>query len=183
MAEIVAVLKNNKDAASVAEYRQDTDRQARLLPETGVVTGMCCTGIKAHYAADGAKSSPRTIVAAPTAGSCERCRAHLWGGGGAGLAGGCGGKAMPAAGMVGILIAEHSTFSGGNVRLPGGMRFRLGMAAAGMVQLLAVGKPLTPSPWRCKTSGLLCDPVAGRVRCPAWQEHNGGQQRAMMAEL
>lgn len=141
MAEIVAVLKNTiKDAASAQqEYPgRILGRQARLLPETGIVTGGVLHSIIKHITLlMEAKSSMRTIVAAPTAGSCGAVPGTLIGAAEAlGLPDSAVVNAMLAAGMVGVLIAEHSTFSGEVGGCQAECGSASGMAAAGMVQLL-----------------------------------------------
>ncbi|MGB9977579.1 L-serine ammonia-lyase, iron-sulfur-dependent, subunit alpha [Thermovenabulum sp.] len=116
------------------------------------------------------KSSMGVIVAAPTAGSCGVLPGTL-----IGVATEMGFdiddivKAMLAAGMIGVFIAEKSGFAAevGGCQVECGAAS--GMAAAGLVQLLG------GSTQQCVDAasmalqnilGLICDPVAERVEVP-----------------
>jgi L-serine dehydratase len=192
MAEIVAVLKKTiKDAASAQQEYPDRilGRQARLLPETGVVTGGVLHSVIRHITLlMEAKSSMRTIVAAPTAGSCGAVPGTLIGAAEAlDLPEDAVVKAMLAAGMVGVLIAEHSTFSGEMGGCQAECGSASGMAAAGMVQLLGgtAEQALDAASMALQNVfGLACDPVAGRVEVPCLGKNiMAGSNALAMAEL
>ena len=192
MAEIVAVLKKTiKDAASAQQEYPDRilGRQARLLPETGVVTGGVLHSVIRHITLlMEAKSSMRTIVAAPTAGSCGTLPGTLIGAAEAlGLSEDAVVKAMLAAGMVGVLIAEHSTFSGEMGGCQAECGSASGMAAAGMVQLLGgtTEQALDAASMALQNVfGLTCDPVASRVEVPCLGKNiMAGSNALAMAEL
>ena len=116
------------------------------------------------------KSSMGIIVAAPTAGSCGALPGTLLG------AGEIMKKsedeivrAMLAAGMIGVFIAEHSTFSAE----VGGCQSECGagssMAAAGLVTLAGgtLEQCITAASIALQNSlGMICDPIANRVEAP-----------------
>lgn len=123
------------------------------------------------------------VVAAPTAGSCGCLPGTLLG---AGFALGKSKeeitRAMLAAGLVGIFIAEGATFAaevgGCQVECGAGS----GMAAAGLVQLMG------GSAERCadaasmalqNITGLACDPVANRVEVPCLGKNVMGGSNAV----
>lgn len=129
------------------------------------------------------KSSMGVIVAAPTAGSCGCLPGSVIG---AARALGRGRdeitRAMLAAGLVGIFIAEGATFAaevgGCQVECGAGS----GMAAAALVQLAG------GSARRCtdaasmalqNITGLACDPVAGRVEVPCLGKNVMGGSNAL----
>lgn len=129
------------------------------------------------------KSSMGVIVAAPTAGSCGCLPGSVIG---AGRALGKGReeltKAMLAAGLVGIFIAEGATFAaevgGCQVECGAGS----GMAAAALVQLAG------GSARQCvdaasmalqNITGLACDPVANRVEVPCLGKNVMGGSNAL----
>jgi L-serine dehydratase len=116
------------------------------------------------------KSSMGVIVAAPTAGAC------------AGLPGACIGaasamglemddiaKAMLAAGMIGVLIAAHSTFAAEVCGCQAECGAGSAMAAAALVTLAkgtAQQAVDAASLALQNILGLICDPVANRVEVP-----------------
>jgi L-serine dehydratase len=116
------------------------------------------------------KSSMGVIVAAPTAGSCGALPGTIIG------AGTVMGKsmdemvkAMLAAGMIGVFISEHATFSAE----VGGCQAECGagsaMAAAGLVTLAGgtLQQSVTASSLALQNSlGLICDPIGVRVEAP-----------------
>lgn len=116
------------------------------------------------------KSSMGVIVAAPTAGSCGALPGAIIG------AGAVMGKsedeivkAMLAAGMIGVFISEHSTFSAE----VGGCQAECGaggsMAAAGLVTLAdgTLEQCVTAASLALQNSlGLICDPIGVRVEAP-----------------
>jgi L-serine dehydratase len=116
------------------------------------------------------KSSMGVIVAAPTAGSCGA------------LPGACIGaasvlglpteevtRAMLAAGLIGVFIAEGSTFSAEVCGCQAECGAASGMAAAALVTL---GKGSTEQALAAasmalqNTMGMICDPIANRVEAP-----------------
>lgn len=116
------------------------------------------------------KSSMGVIVAAPTAGSC--------GGLPGTIIGACDAmelnleeatKAMLAAGMVGLFVAEHATFAAE----VGGCQVECGvgssMAAAGLVDLMngTAGQAIDAASMALQNvMGMVCDPVGDRVEVP-----------------
>lgn len=116
------------------------------------------------------KSSMGVIVAAPTAGSCGGLPGTIIGTANEmGLSIDDVTRAMLAAGMIGVFIAEHATFAaevgGCQVECGAGS----GMAAGGLVQL--AGGTLTQGVDASSMAlqnilGMVCDPVADRVEVP-----------------
>jgi len=116
------------------------------------------------------KSSMGVIVAAPTAGACGA------------LPGACIGagetqkmsvdritKAMLSAGIIGIFIAEKSTFAAEIGGCQAECGSGSGMAAAGLVTLMdgTVKQSLSASSMALQNIlGMVCDPVANRVEVP-----------------
>jgi L-serine deaminase len=77
-------------------------------------------------------------------------------------------KGMLAAGLIGIFIAESATFAQ-SCRLSGRVRCRLIMAAAGVAQMLGgtVEECINAASVALQNvTGLACDPVANRSKCP-----------------
>jgi L-serine dehydratase len=116
------------------------------------------------------KSSMGVIVAAPTAGSCGALPGAIIG---AGAVLGSSEdeivKAMLAAGMIGVFISEHATFSAE----VGGCQAECGaggsMAAAGLVALAGgtLEQSITAASLALQNSlGLICDPIGLRVEAP-----------------
>ena len=116
------------------------------------------------------KSSLGVIVAAPTAGSCGALPGALIGAstimntGEDELV-----KGMLAAGMIGVFISEHATFSAE----VGGCQAECGaggsMAAAGLVTMAGgtLGQCVTAASLALQNSlGLICDPIGMRVEAP-----------------
>lgn len=116
------------------------------------------------------KSGMGLIVAAPTAGSCGTLAGSLWavgkflGKGEEKLV-----KALLAAGLVGVFIAQH----GGFAAEEGGCQYECGaasgMTAAALVELMGGGGRIAlaaSSMALQNTLGLICDPVADRVEVP-----------------
>ncbi len=131
------------------------------------------------------KSSMGVIVAAPTAGSCGCLPGTLLG---AGFALGRPKeeitRAMLAAGLVGIFIAEGATFAaevgGCQVECGAGS----GMAAAGLAQLMggsAAQCADAASMALQNITGLACDPVANRVEVPCLGKNVMGASNAVAA--
>ncbi|MCL1975075.1 MAG: L-serine ammonia-lyase, iron-sulfur-dependent, subunit alpha, partial [Firmicutes bacterium] len=117
-----------------------------------------------------AKSAMLPIVASPTAGSCAALPGTILG------AAKILGKeekavteALLAAGMIGILIAEHATFAAEIGGCQAECGAASGMAAAGLVQLMggSVSQALNGAALALQNVfGLVCDPVASRVEAP-----------------
>ena len=116
------------------------------------------------------KSSMGVIVAAPTAGSCGTIpgsilgAAHLMNKDESEIV-----KAMLAAGIIGVFISEHSTFSAEI----GGCQAECGaassMAAAGLVYLAGgtLKQSIAAASMALQNSlGMICDPVGNRVEVP-----------------
>ena len=116
------------------------------------------------------KSSLGVIVAAPTAGSCGALPGSLLGAAhvmGRSLDEAT--KAMLAAGVIGVFISEHSSFSAE----VGGCQAECGagssMAAAGLVTLAGgtLQQAVTAASLALQNSlGMICDPIANRVEAP-----------------
>ena len=116
------------------------------------------------------KSSLGIIVAAPTAGSCGTLPGTILGAAdflGKGEDETI--KAMLAAGIMGVFIAEHSTFSAE----VGGCQAETGaggcMAAAGLVHFAGgnLGQAVAASSIALQNSlGIICDPIGVRVEAP-----------------
>lgn len=116
------------------------------------------------------KSAFGTIVAAPTAGSCAAIPGAILG-----SADCCGFteedciKALLAAGIVGVLIAQRSTFSAEVAGCQAECGSASGMTAAAIVQLMggSARTALQASSFALQNIfGMVCDPVANRVEVP-----------------
>ena len=116
------------------------------------------------------KSSMGVIVAAPTAGSCACLPGTLiamtnaLGLGREELV-----KGMLAAGLIGVFIAQSSTFAAEVAGCQAECGSGSGMAAAGLVQMMhgTVQQALDAASMALQNiSGLVCDPVANRVEVP-----------------
>jgi len=116
------------------------------------------------------KSSMGIIVAAPTAGSCGALpgailgtAAHL------GLPEDEIVKAMLAAAMIGVFIAEHATFAAEVGGCQAECGSGAGMAAAGIVYMASgtLEQSLSAASIALQNSlGMICDPIANRVEAP-----------------
>ncbi len=116
------------------------------------------------------KSSMGVIVAAPTAGSCGALPGTILGA--ASIMESSKDdilKAMLAAGMIGVFISEHSTFSAE----VGGCQSECGagasMAAAGLITLAGgtLEQAITAASLALQNSlGMICDPIGNRVEAP-----------------
>lgn len=116
------------------------------------------------------KSSMGIIVAAPTAGACGALPGAIIGAGRAGdrtedeII-----KAMLAAGLVGVFIADLSTFAAEDAGCQAECGAASGMAAAGLAQLAGgnVHQALGAASLALQNSfGMTCDPIANRVEAP-----------------
>jgi L-serine dehydratase len=116
------------------------------------------------------KSSMGVIVAAPTAGSCGTLPGACIGAADTmGLAEEDMAKAMLAAGMIGVFIAAHATFSAEVGGCQAECGAASGMAAAALVSLAKGNTQQAISAASMalqNTLGMVCDPVAKRVEVP-----------------
>lgn len=116
------------------------------------------------------KSSMGVFVAAPTAGSCGGLPGTIFSVvDEMDLSAEAATKALLAAGMIGVFIAEHATFAAE----VGGCQAECGsgssMAAAGLVELMggsATNAVDAASMALQNVMGMICDPVADRVEAP-----------------
>lgn len=116
------------------------------------------------------KSSLGVIVAAPTAGACGTLPGAIIGAGRV-LAAAEGeiSKAMLAAGLIGVFIADQSTFAAEDAGCQAECGSASGMAAAGLVQLAGgnLQQALGAASLALQNSfGMTCDPIANRVEAP-----------------
>jgi len=116
------------------------------------------------------KSSMGVIVAAPTAGSCGALPGTLIGTAHTlNLSKDSIIKAMLAAGLIGVFITEHATFSAEVGGCMGECGSASGMAAAGVVILKngTLAQSLTAASIALQSClGLICDTIADRVEAP-----------------
>jgi len=116
------------------------------------------------------KSSMGVIVAAPTAGSCGAIPGTLIGTASTlGLSREKTTQAMLAAGLIGVFITAHATFSAEVGGCMGECGSASGMAAAGVVVLKngSLNQALSAASIALQSSlGLICDTVADRVEAP-----------------
>lgn len=131
------------------------------------------------------KSSMGVIVAAPTAGSCGALPGAI-----IGTAAELGldddeiTKAMLAAGIIGVLIAERSTFAAEVCGCQAECGSGSGMAAAGLVQLMggSVKQCIDAAAIALQNVfGMVCDPVADRVEVPCLGKNIMAGANAMAA--
>ena len=144
----------------------------RKLMEQGVLLdgGMLNAIILAVTATMECKSAMGLVVAAPTAGSCGvlpgacLAAADFMGKGEDDAV-----KALLAAGMIGVFIAEHATFSAEVGGCQAECGSASGMAAAGLVTLAGgtVEQAISAASMALQASfGMVCDPIANRVEAP-----------------
>jgi L-serine dehydratase len=116
------------------------------------------------------KSSMGVIVAAPTAGACGILPGAVIGAGRVmniqdeEIV-----KSMLAAGLIGVFIADQSTFAAENAGCQAECGSASGMAAAGLVQLAGgnLKQALGAASLALQNSfGMTCDPIANRVEAP-----------------
>jgi len=116
------------------------------------------------------KSSMGVIVAAPTAGACAALPGAVLGAGTVmGLSLDQMTRGMLAAGVIGIFIATHSTFSAEKSGCQAECGAGSGMAAAALVTMAGgtLDQALSASSMALQNMlGLICDPVAKRVEVP-----------------
>ena len=157
---------------------EDAEKRGGLIP-----CGLLNSVIKSVTAIMETKSAMGVIVAAPTAGSCGCLPGTLIGAGRAlGLKREEITKAMLAAGLVGVFIAESATFAaevaGCQVECGAGS----GMAAAGLVQMMGGSAEMcadAASMALQNITGLACDPVANRVEVPCLGKNVMGAANAV----
>jgi len=146
-------------------------RQAHLLDHAVMIPNVAMNSVIKHITLlMEAKSAMQVIVAAPTAGSCGALPGSVIGVARVlDLDEDAIAKAMLAAGLIGILIAEHSTFAGEVCACQAECGSASGMAAAALVQLMGgtVEQALDAASMALQNVfGLACDPVADRVEVP-----------------
>jgi len=116
------------------------------------------------------KSSMGVIVAAPTAGACAALPAACLGASDAlGLSDEDAAKAMVAGGLIGVFIAERSTFAAEEAGCQAECGSASGMAAAALVTLAggSTKQAVAAASMALQNSfGMTCDPVANRVEVP-----------------
>ncbi|MBW8015490.1 MAG: serine dehydratase [Planctomycetes bacterium] len=116
------------------------------------------------------KSAMGVIVAAPTAGSCGALPgACLAAADSLGLADEDAAKAMLAGGLIGVFIAEASTFAAEEAGCQAECGSASGMAAAALVNLAggSAKQAIAAASMALQNSlGMVCDPVASRVEVP-----------------
>lgn len=157
-------------------------RERRLIP-----IDMLATVVKYVTAIMEAKSSMGVIVAAPTAGSCGCLPGAVLGAAdAAGFSEEAAAKAMMAAGLIGVFIAEGATFSaevaGCQVECGAGSA----MAAAGLAQLFGgdAERCLDAASMALQNvTGLACDPVANRVEVPCLGKNVMGASNALSSAM
>jgi L-serine dehydratase len=177
MKQVVLLMQNSIEAGLAGTEYQDRilGRQSHLIAEgikrQKLIPGDMINRVISYITAlMEVKSSMGVIVAAPTAGSCGALPGTILGA--------CDAmalsleeavKAMLAAGMVGVFIAEHATFAAE----VGGCQVECGagscMAAAGLVQLMkgsAKEAIHAASMALQNVMGMVCDPVGDRVEVP-----------------
>lgn len=190
MSELVEIMEREVDGGLAGTDYADRilGPQAHMIDEArGLGALIPCdvlnSIIKSITAIMETKSSMGVIVAAPTAGSCGCLPGSVIGAGRAlGKSSAELTKAMLAAGLVGIFIAEGATFAaevgGCQVECGAGS----GMAAAALVQLAG------GSARQCadaasmalqNITGLACDPVANRVEVPCLGKNVMGGSNAL----
>ena len=177
MKEIVQLMDHSIESGLKGTEYEDRilGRQSHLITEAGeaqkLLPGNVLNSIISCITAMmEVKSSMGVIVAAPTAGACGglpgtiigACRAM-------GLSLDQGTKAMLAAGMIGVFIAEHATFAAE----VGGCQVECGagscMAAGGLVELMGgnAQEAVDAAAMALQNvMGLVCDPVGDRVEVP-----------------
>ena len=140
-------------------------KNAALLPNPALNAAIYCITLLME-----AKSAMLPIVAAPTAGSCAALPGAIIG---AAQSLGMGEdemtEALLAAGLVGILIAEHATFAAEVGGCQAECGAASGMAAAGLTQMMggSVKEALNAAALALQNVfGLVCDPIAARVEAP-----------------
>jgi len=117
-----------------------------------------------------AKSAMKVIVAAPTAGSCGALPgACLAAADSLGLGDEDAAKAMLAGGLIGVFIAQASTFAAEEAGCQAECGSASGMAAAGLVTISGgtMKQAAAAASMALQNSlGMVCDPVANRVEVP-----------------
>lgn len=155
----------NRILGSQAYMIEEKEKQGKLIP--GDVVNSIISSVTAMMEV---KSSMGVIVAAPTAGSCGGLPGTVIGVSHTmGLSIDDMTKAMLAAGIIGVFIAEHATFAAE----VGGCQVECGagscMAAGALVQLAngTATQGVDAASMALQNSlGMICDPVADRVEVP-----------------
>lgn len=173
MGELVKIMNNSIDSGLAGTEYDDRilGNQSQFMATSKVIGGSLVRAIIRNISAIMEhKSAMGVIVAAPTSGACS------------GLPGtvitiareeGLGDeeviKAMLAAGMIGIFIAEFSTFSGEVGGCQAECGSSSGMAAAAIVELMggSAEQAVDAASMALQNIvGMACTPIAGRVEVP-----------------
>lgn len=190
MSQLVDIMENAiQEGLNGTVYRDRILHQQAHKIDEGLEKGILIPGeilnrvIKYITAIMEVKSSMGVIIAAPTAGSCGCLPGTLIGAAHSmGLSHMETTKAMLAAGLIGVFIAEAATFSaevaGCQVEAGAGSA----MAAAGLVQMFhgTAGQCLDAASIAFQNvTGLACDPVANRVEVPCLGKNIMGGSNAI----
>lgn len=193
MSRLVAIMRQSVDAGVVG-----TDYADRLLTaqaphaaaamRTGTVPDDAVAKMILFTAAImDVKSAMGVFVAAPTAGSCGTTPGAILG-----FADAMGRsdaeivEAMLAAGLIGVFIAAHATFSAELAGCMAETGASGAMAAAGLVHLMGgdLDQALTAAGSTINTGlGLICDPIADRVEAPCMEKNIAAAMRAYGAAI
>ena len=190
MKEIVNILKNSINNGKNGTSYKDRilGHQSHLLEkeDTKLIPGDVFNSVIKHITLlMEIKSSMGVIVAAPTAGSCGALPGSIIGTAKElGLSDDEITKAMLAAGIIGVLIAEKSTFAAEICGCQAECGSGSGMAAAGLVQLMGGSAKQcidAASMALQNVFGMVCDPVADRVEVPCLGKNVMAGTNAMAA--
>lgn len=190
MKEIVNIISNSIEKGKKGTYYDDRilGHQSGYLEKEGLklIPGDVFNSIIKHVTLlMEIKSSMGVIVAAPTAGSCGAVPGSI-----IGTAKELGlddheiTKAMLSAGIIGVLIADKSTFAAEVCGCQAECGSGSGMAAAGLVQLMGGSAKQcidAASMALQNVFGLVCDPVADRVEVPCLGKNVMAGTNAMAA--
>lgn len=190
MKEIVKILKDSIEKGKKGTSYEDRilGHQSNLLQNDNnkFIPGNVFNSVIKHITLMmEIKSSMGVIVAAPTAGSCGALPGTI-----IGVAAELGlhddeiTKAMLAAGIIGVLIAEHSTFAAEVCGCQAECGSGSGMTAAGLVQLMggSAKECIDAASMALQNIfGLVCDPVADRVEVPCLGKNIMAGTNAMAA--
>lgn len=193
MEEIVAIMRRTLDAGLAGTDYADRLLQAQAplaadavrrgaVPDDAVAKMILYTA-----ALMDAKSAMKIFVAAPTAGSCATTPGAILA-----IADARQSsdeevvKAMLAAGMIGVFIAAHATFSAELAGCMAETGASGAMAASGLVHLFGgdLDQALTAAGTTINTGlGLICDMVADRVEAPCMDKNIAAALRAYGAAI
>lgn len=190
MKEIVSVIKTSIEKGKKGTFYKDRilGHQSRLFEreDVDIIPGNVFNSvIKYITLLMEIKSSMGVIVAAPTAGSCGALPGTIIGTAAElGLSDDEVTKAMLAAGITGVLIAQRSTFAAEVCGCQAECGSGSGMAAAGLVQLMggSVKQCVDAASMALQNVfGMVCDPVADRVEVPCLGKNVMAGTNAMAA--